>query len=445
MAKPPDSLWDNLVNGATSVLNGSMFSPQPQHPAHPQAHLPAHTPRMSPSAFLDPENPHAFNVPTWLLLVKTEGQRFGLQRYTNSINLTADGTGHLTAHVEDPAMLREIMALRSPHLSRQLYDGYVQSHHNAFPLVGYAGVNAQPDGQVRQDQQALQTLGFDIGVAHPDGIKNALTDASMKEFMAQTHPPVTAANVHQRLHQAAQEAQADAAKYAQHNINMTPAVAGAMRNAAGSTGMHYSYLMQTAQRESSFDPRNSPDPSDPDSVVGLFQMKPMTWIGVIKQHGAKYGLGNLASQITGANGYYHLRDPQTYQYAMSLRTDPRLNAALGAELQNDDRMMLPASLRNDDGALYAYQLLGATHGRTYENGLAHTPNAPAAHALPSDVTTGTNRPVFFNGETPKTFAQVNEGFNASFTQNRIFDPPAQHSTMVAGTHHPKKPGGSTPA
>jgi hypothetical protein len=171
----------------------------------------------------------------------------------------------------------------------------------------------------------------------------------------------------------------------------------------------------------------------------------MTWLGAIKQHGAQYGLGNLANQITGADGFYHLRDKTTYNYAMSLRDDPRLNALLGAHLQADNKAQLPASLREDSGALYAYQLLGPKTGRIYENGLMHTPDAPAAPALPSDYTHGGNQPVFFEGKRAKSFAEVNAGFNASFSENRIFEPEQPATTSrVAGNHKPKKHG-PTPA
>jgi hypothetical protein len=427
------SYLQGVLSNAWSAVAGRtpQAHPRPRQ-QHNNAAQPAHYSTTEPGT-------HLYNTPTWLLLMKTEGQRFGYGRYTNSIQI---GTKPLSAHVNDPAMLREILALRhEPGLQQKLADGYKKSHHIDIPHVIYTGENTKPNGGIASLQRDLQTLGFDIGSPKPTGINNALTQASLTEFVQQTRPPIAPGTVPQRLAQAAHEAVADAQKYAGHNINMTPAVAHAIRNGANATGMHYSYLMQTAQRESSFDPNNSPSPGDPDSVLGLYQMKPMTWIGLIKLHGEKYGLGNLAHQITGANGYWHLKDKTTFDYAQTLRTDPRLNALLGAELQNDQRMMLPASLRDDDGALYAMQLLGATDAKTYNHGLANTPNAPAAAALPSDVTHGTNYSIFYDGSAPKSFAQVNAGFNASFDADRIFEP--KQPTVMAKTR-PKKPDGSTP-
>jgi Transglycosylase SLT domain len=58
----------------------------------------------------------------------------------------------------------------------------------------------------------------------------------------------------------------------------------------------------TAMRESSLKPNAQ---SSTSSATGLFQFIDQTWLGVMKEHGAQHGIGNLASAITrDANGFY---------------------------------------------------------------------------------------------------------------------------------------------
>ena len=70
------------------------------------------------------------------------------------------------------------------------------------------------------------------------------------------------------------------------------AVVAALKNAAAATGSDFSYLLGTAMRESSLKPNAQ---SNTSSAGGLFQFLDQTWLGLVKTHGAKYGLGSLAS------------------------------------------------------------------------------------------------------------------------------------------------------
>ena len=65
-------------------------------------------------------------------------------------------------------------------------------------------------------------------------------------------------------------------------------VEAAIQRAAQATGMDFGFLMKTARRESSLDPRARAASS---SAAGLFQFVDQTWLSTLKQHGAKHGLG----------------------------------------------------------------------------------------------------------------------------------------------------------
>jgi len=86
-----------------------------------------------------------------------------------------------------------------------------------------------------------------------------------------------------------------------------PQVAGAIRQAASSTGASFGYLLATAQIESNFNPQAQASTS---SAQGLFQFIDQTWLATMKEAGPKLGLGNFAANISRqADGRYEVPDP----------------------------------------------------------------------------------------------------------------------------------------
>src|SRR6201996_8486460 len=96
-------------------------------------------------------------------------------------------------------------------------------------------------------------------------------------------------------------------------------VVTALRNAAAATGSDFHYLLGTAMRESSLKPDAQ---SSTSSAAGLFQFVDQTWLGLVKEHGAQYGLGDAANAISkDASGRYHV-DAGAKQSVLALRKDP---------------------------------------------------------------------------------------------------------------------------
>src|SRR5471032_1938859 len=86
------------------------------------------------------------------------------------------------------------------------------------------------------------------------------------------------------------------------NLNDSDTVVAALKNAAQATGSDFHYLLGTAMRESSLKPGAQ---SATSSAAGLFQFVDQTWLGLVKDHGAKYGLGPMAGSITrDGDGHY---------------------------------------------------------------------------------------------------------------------------------------------
>src|SRR6478735_11859401 len=63
-------------------------------------------------------------------------------------------------------------------------------------------------------------------------------------------------------------------------------IAGAIKQAANTTGISFEYLLATAKMESNFNPRASASTS---SARGLYQFIDQTWLGTVKEAGAQLG------------------------------------------------------------------------------------------------------------------------------------------------------------
>ncbi|HXM00561.1 MAG TPA: transglycosylase SLT domain-containing protein, partial [Rhizomicrobium sp.] len=108
------------------------------------------------------------------------------------------------------------------------------------------------------------------------------------------------------------------AEAAQTASNRTEVLA-AIKQASAATGSDFNYLLDTAMRESSLKPQAK---SSSSSAVGLFQFVGQTWLGMIKQHGAQYGLGSYADAISESpDGHYHVDNAADHQAILALRND----------------------------------------------------------------------------------------------------------------------------
>src|SRR3984885_13007528 len=101
-------------------------------------------------------------------------------------------------------------------------------------------------------------------------------------------------------------------------------VVAARKRAAAATGSDFHYLLGTAMRESSLKPGAQ---SSTSSATGLFQFVDQTWLGLIKSHGAKYGLASMADAIqVGGDGHYRAASGSDRQAILELRKNPQISA-----------------------------------------------------------------------------------------------------------------------
>lgn len=182
------------------------------------------------------------------------------------------------------------------------------------------------------------------------------------------------------------------------------AVLAALKNAAAVTGSDFHYLLGTAMRESSLRPQAR---SATSSATGLFQFVEQTWLGLVKAHGARYGLGAYAGAIQrGADGRWRC-DAGVRDSILALRKDPRTSALMAGEFAKDTGNQLRAELGRDvcGGELYAAHFLGTGAACRLIRLNGSNPAASAAGQFPEAA--AANRGVFFHPDgSPKSIRDV---------------------------------------
>jgi hypothetical protein len=200
--------------------------------------------------------------------------------------------------------------------------------------------------------------------------------------------------------------------------NAPAQVIKAVQQASNATGVDFSYLMDKANVESGY---RTDVKAKTSSATGLFQFTEGTWLSMVQQHGAKYGLGDYASQITtGANGKSQVSDPAARKEILNLRKDPRYSALFAAELASDNKDHLEGELGHSVGntEMYMAHFLGAGGATKFLKALEKNPNQIAANLLPDAAKANLN--VFYDGTRPLTVGQIFDKFAAKFD-----DSPAQ--------------------
>lgn len=194
---------------------------------------------------------------------------------------------------------------------------------------------------------------------------------------------------------------------------MTPEAIGgspvrqAIANASQATGMDFDFLLTTAARESSLNPRAEARTS---SAAGLFQFLDATWLTTLKRHGAKHGLNGEAALIDiGADGKPSVSDPTMRRVILDMRYDPEVSARMAAEFANDNADYLRARTGTEPqpGDLYAAHFLGAGGAAELINAARDTPWSSAANLFPSAASA--NRPIFYkDGGAARNVSEVLE-------------------------------------
>jgi hypothetical protein len=172
-------------------------------------------------------------------------------------------------------------------------------------------------------------------------------------------------------------------------------IVSALKNAAAITGSDFHYLLGTAMRESSLKPDAR---SHSSSATGLFQFIDQTWLGLVKEHGARHGLSAFAGAISkDAAGRYHAPD-EMKSAILSLRSDPNIASLMAGEYAKSTEGQLRASLGREvcGGELYAAHFLGPDAACKLIRLAGSDPATSAAAQFPQAA--AANKSVFFHAD-----------------------------------------------
>ena len=132
--------------------------------------------------------------------------------------------------------------------------------------------------------------------------------------------------------------------------------------ASDEAGVDPVYMMALADKESSFDTDAKAATS---SAQGLFQFVARTWLEMIRDYGARYGLANEAAAVKGRGSAITVTAGMRTR-VLGLRNDPRVAALMAAELIKRDRERIEARVGRalSTTELYLAHFLGtASAGR----------------------------------------------------------------------------------
>lgn len=181
-------------------------------------------------------------------------------------------------------------------------------------------------------------------------------------------------------------------------------VEAAIERASKATGVDFGFLMKTAGRESSLNPRAQASTS---SAAGLFQFVEQTWLSTLKQHGSKHGYARYADLISkGSDGRYRVEGGEARRAVMDLRLDPHAASLMAGELTADHASYLRGRVGRDAtaGELYAAHFLGPQGSARLIQAAESQPGASAASLFPDAARA--NRTIFYRDGRPATVGEV---------------------------------------
>jgi hypothetical protein len=190
-------------------------------------------------------------------------------------------------------------------------------------------------------------------------------------------------------------------------------VINAVQKASARTGADFTFLMEKASAESSFNPTAKAHNS---SARGLYQFISDTWLRMVKSHGDKFGLGEYADQIEIKNGKPCVDDCNVKQAILDLRNNPEISALMAGQFSADNAAYLKSHTRSHVGAaeLSLAHFMGANGAAKFLNSRDTNGDAIAAEVFPREARA--NRGVFYNSKgRARTFDEIYHFFGHKFT------------------------------
>jgi hypothetical protein len=226
----------------------------------------------------------------------------------------------------------------------------------------YFAPAAQAHDRVDTSPRAAQALARSTMEAAP-------TEASSEAYAAWSGLPVpeqepaTTALIQDNLAALPRVTQEQGAAAVRFGARSVPGkVVDTIVKASDEAGVDPVYMMALADKESSFDTDAKAATS---SAQGLFQFVARTWLEMIRNYGARYGLAEEAAAVKGRGSAITVTAGMRTR-VLGLRNDPRVAALMAAELIKRDRERIEARVGRalSTTELYLAHFLGtASAGR----------------------------------------------------------------------------------
>lgn len=213
--------------------------------------------------------------------------------------------------------------------------------------------------------------------------------------------------------------------------NASAHIAGAIRDAARTTGASFEYLLTAARMESNLNPAAQATTS---SATGLYQFVDQTWLATLKSAGPTHGYGQYANAITlNADGRYEVTDPNMRAAIMRLRNDPAVSATMAGAYTQSNATQLSSALGRQpaEGELYIAHFLGSDGAVRLIHAVTSQPNANAAQMFPQAA--AANPGIFLNKSgQPRSVSEVYGTLTGRFEVARaVAFGPALRGTQAA--------------
>jgi hypothetical protein len=205
-------------------------------------------------------------------------------------------------------------------------------------------------------------------------------------------------------------------------------IAGAIKQAANTTGTSFEYLLATAKMESNFNPTAGASTS---SARGLYQFIDQTWLGTVKEAGAQLGYGKYADAITRSpSGSYSVSDPATRTAILKLRDDPAAASSMAAVLTQSNSFKLTGRIgrRPTDGELYMAHFMGVGGAAKLITNAEDNPQASGAGLFPNAA--AANRSIFYDrGGRARSVSEVYSVLTSRYASAAVS--PATRTAMAS--------------
>jgi hypothetical protein len=187
-------------------------------------------------------------------------------------------------------------------------------------------------------------------------------------------------------------------------ISIPPGLALILDRAGNKSDVDFDYLLQTAIRESSLDPKAKASTS---SATGLFQFLDQTWFEVMKSDGARLGYERYADAIkTQPDGTLDISNKKLRSEVLKLRENPEVAADLAAAFTRNNGAYLQGKFGRmpSAGELYIAHFLGAKGAEKLFRAGLNDPDQIAAKLFPSQA--DANPAIFYNHGKARSIRDV---------------------------------------